>query len=276
MSSNGTTTGDGRRGKGAVVLVGATWRDRRIAQACNACQYGGCGVLRFRASGASAQNLADRSGPSRDVDNAHEGYSGFRNIYLGKTGNGDCTASHARMLGVLHHLQQQGGQIGERGKASADIDQATGAGRDWERRVSRFKPFEWKLFHERGVLGNQAESCHQEQGGPRSTWDVPARITACNAEHQDARGWPLKRQQLVGGWLPYWLWSKMHQFRRCHRSALRLFSLHRLTTLQVVIVRCAGGRFHLHDAAGHDLGWNNRNEVVRTSKMHHHETALAC
>lgn len=84
MSSNGATSGDDRRAKGAVVLGGASCSDRRIAQASHGIQNGCCGVLDLRVLDVSGQNLGYSSGPSRDVDNMQQGKPPVRNIWAAK------------------------------------------------------------------------------------------------------------------------------------------------------------------------------------------------
>ena len=106
-SSNGRTQGDGLGLKGVVVLHGATWADRRIAQASHGNQDGCCGVVDLRVFGASGQNLGDSSGPSRDVNNMQTGKPRVRNICAAKgLGNqADCRAKFAWMLVGLHHCE---------------------------------------------------------------------------------------------------------------------------------------------------------------------------
>jgi hypothetical protein len=78
LSRNGTKPGDDGYGKGAVVLHGATWADRRIAQACQAIPRGLFGVRDLtRVSGARAGNLGDRPEPARAVDNSVRVNRGF-------------------------------------------------------------------------------------------------------------------------------------------------------------------------------------------------------
>lgn len=112
MSSNGVMLGDDRHAKGAVVLRGATWADRRIAQASQGNQNGCCGVLDLRVLDASDQNLDDSSGPSRDVDNVCQGKGAVRNIWLpkGRVLPADCTASGTWLLIGLH-LRETGQKI---------------------------------------------------------------------------------------------------------------------------------------------------------------------
>lgn len=98
LSRNGTRPGDDGDAKGAVVLRGATWADRRIAQACQAIPRGLFGVRDLtRVSGIRAGNLGDLPEPARAVDNSVRVNRGFgTSIRLKVTPRvTDCTANHA-------------------------------------------------------------------------------------------------------------------------------------------------------------------------------------
>lgn len=86
VSGMGVTAGDDRRACGVVVLRGATWADRRIAQACKGRKDCGCGVRSLWAAGVSGQNLRDTVGPPRGVDSMGEGKPRVRNICGAKGG----------------------------------------------------------------------------------------------------------------------------------------------------------------------------------------------
>lgn len=202
MSSNGTTTGDGRRGKGAVVLVGATWRDRRIAQASNGNQKGCCGVVGFaqgQVKGVSGQNLRDTVGPSRDVDSVSEGKPRVRNVCGAKGGfSTDCTANRSHMLTGLHHCESS-----RKGWLTWEVPCYTSrplfrvGGKVWERR---------RVGSNRTRVGVALQvRCTGLRTGPkiaigcrsfrRFDWVSSARITAGIAEHHDVEGWPPRRQR---------------------------------------------------------------------------------
>lgn len=105
MSSNERTQGDDLGLTGAVVLHGATWADRRIAQASKGrknCGYGVVGSAQGRVMGVSGQNSRDIVRPSRDVDSVSEGKPRVRNICGAKGLRTDCTANRSHMLVGLH------------------------------------------------------------------------------------------------------------------------------------------------------------------------------
>lgn len=102
MSSNGRTQGDDLRLKGAAVLHGATWADRRIAQASNATHEGRLGCL---PSGIASRtgSLWDTTGRRRGSVVGHtacglEGVS--EHLPLEAGGNaGSLRAKHAAVRG---------------------------------------------------------------------------------------------------------------------------------------------------------------------------------
>lgn len=201
MSSNGATSGDGRRAKGAAVLPGATWRDRRIAQASHGIQNGCCGVLDLRVLGTSDQNLGDSSGPSRDVGNMQQGKPPVWNIWAAKDSFGvDCTASAAWMLIGLD-LRTCGQKKWITWEAAGYTSNACflGGRPGVGEAVSRFKPVKWEQSHQPGVLVRPGRKPPSVTGWTSRPSGNICEDHGSNAEHQDATGWPPNRQQLRQG-----------------------------------------------------------------------------
>lgn len=147
MSSNSVMSGDVRHAKGAVVLHGATWADRRIAQASHVREYRGFRVFNLRVEGARGQDLSDSSEPSRDVDNRDEGKPRVRNICGAKGGiSTDCTANRPWML-IGRHLHFGGRKLWLTWEAPGNS--STSFFRDWRSGVgaaeSRFKQVKLRL-----------------------------------------------------------------------------------------------------------------------------------
>lgn len=147
MSSNSVMSGDDRHAKGAVVLHGATWADRRIAQASHVREYRGFRVFNLRVEDERGQNLSDSSGPSRDVDNRDEGKPRVRNICGAKGGiSTDCTANRPWLL-IGRHLHFGGRKLWLTWEAPGNSSPSFF--RDWRPGVgaaeSRFKQVKMRL-----------------------------------------------------------------------------------------------------------------------------------
>lgn len=196
MSSNGATSGDDRRAKGAAVLPGATWRDRRIAQASNAQKNFGCGV-----EGASGQNWMDTFRPSRDVDNVQAGKPRVRNICAAK-GHfvADCTAKFAWVLIGLHLCASSQRKWITWEAAGYTSNTCVLGGRPGVgAAVSRFKPVKWEQSHQPGVLVRPGRKPPSVTGWASRPSGNICEDHGSNAERQDATGWPPNRQQLRQG-----------------------------------------------------------------------------
>lgn len=184
VNSMGTTKGDDLRVCGAVVLLGATSVDRRIAQASNADQYGLCGVLDLRVFGESAESFGATRRWSRDQNMLCVGKPGFRNIYPAKSHYQvtDCTAKHTTCS--AGYIMRKRGDDSE---LTREVPCYTSEVlRNWRQGMgaaaSRFNQFEqggnalvragyWSMF-------DWAESGYQVQGLPLVNLGSPARITA--------------------------------------------------------------------------------------------------
>ena len=202
MRLNGVTLGDDQRAKGQFVLQGATWADRRIAQASKGRKHCGYGVFRLRSVGASGQDWMDTFRPSRDVDSVGEGKPRVRNICGAKGLRTDCTANRPHLLVGLH--------LRESGQKSWLTWEAAGYTSDTRflsgrpgvgAAVIRFKQVERKLFRKPCVLvfrlGRKLPSVKGRAS--RSGWEYLRGTTAAIAEHQDGMGWPPDCQHIEQG-----------------------------------------------------------------------------
>lgn len=153
MRLNGVTLGDDQRAKGQFVLQGATWADRRIAQASKGRKHCGYGVFRLRSVGASGQDWMDTFRPSRDVDSVGEGKPRVRNICGAKGLRTDCTANRPHLLVGLH-LRESGQKSWLTWEAAGyTSDTRFLSGRPGVGAVvTRFKPNELGLPFKCGVL----------------------------------------------------------------------------------------------------------------------------
>ena len=179
MSSNGWTQGDDLSLKGVVVLRGATWADRRIAQACNAEKNFRCGVVGFaqgQVKGVSGQNLRDTVGPPRGVDNMQTGKPRVRNICAAKGSFGaDCRAKFAWVLVGLHHCESSR-KIWLTWEVPCYTSRPLLQGRrqGMGAAVIRFKRCEWELSHKSRVLGTG-----QLETGPKTAIGYRACTCTC-------------------------------------------------------------------------------------------------
>lgn len=173
MSSNGVTQGDDLGAKGAVALGRASGRGRRIAQACNADQYGSCGVSdRGWISGVGAGSREVTRGWTRVQHSGRVGKPTAWNIWSAKGLRTDCTAKHAHCS--AGRTTRKGRKVRRTWELPCYTSNGGNAGRQGGgATATRFKRFERggnapvsTVYRTPGVW---AESGHQGEGVPPGT-----------------------------------------------------------------------------------------------------------
>lgn len=203
LSGNGMRSGDDGHRTGAVVLPGATWADRRIAQACHAVPRGSFGVrdLLREVSGGRAGNPGDTPGPARAVDNSvrvNRDFGTSARLKVTRKGT-DCRASH---VCVARRTALSGRDTPARSdrrtwEGLSDITPGNRGGLRLGAVMSRFKRCEQggpvrAVDRSTGL----AESGHQRQADLRVCWDVRRGRGVSMPPHHGRTGWPPRDQHV--------------------------------------------------------------------------------
>ncbi len=216
LSGNGMRSGDDGHRTGAVVLPGATWADRRIAQACHAVPRGSFGVrdLFREVSGERAGNLGDTPGPARAVDNSvrvNRDFGTSARLKVTRKGT-DCRASH---VCVARRTAPSGRDTPARSdrrtwEGLSDITPGNRGGLRLGAVMSRFKRCEqgWPC-KSRGQADRPGRKWPSERGGPPGLLGRPARTRGQHAPAPRSHGLAPTRSARFPGWLPADVWFIM-------------------------------------------------------------------